>query len=347
MTLILASLGAEVIKIEEPERGDYMRHIPPFVGGKGAVFQALNRGKKSVVLDLKSENGRRKFLSLVLKSDILVEGFRPGVMKRLGLEFEELKKLNPALIYCAITGYGQDSPLAGHPGHDLNFCAVSGLLSVNENRPIPFQIADIAGGSMWGCIAILSALIERGKSGLGMFLDISMCDGALTFLMPHLAEFSAQDFAGGRPWKILSGSEWYYTTYETSDGRYFSIANLEPHFLESFLDSVKPMIGDSREDLDKRLGAMFKTRSAAEWDSFFRDKEVCCEPVLDLDDLPSAPHHKTRGNFIHFKVADEKTLTLPRIPLPVPDESDLPPAPELGQHNREFFDESNSSPNAA
>jgi len=339
MTLVLASLGAEVIKIEEPEIGDYMRHIPPFAGGKGTVFQALNRGKKSVVLDLKSENGRGKFMSLALKCDIIVEGFRPGVMKRLGLGFEELHKLNPALIYCAITGYGQDSPLAGHPGHDLNYCAVSGLLSVNENRPIPFQIADIAGGSMWGCIAVLSALMERNRSGRGMFLDVSMTDGVLPFLMPHLAEFSAQSFAGGRPLNMLSGSEWYYTAYETSDGGYFSIANLEPHFLERFLDSVKPLIGDSQEDPGKRLCAMFRTKSAAEWESFFKDMQVCCEPVLDLDDLPSSSHHKARGNFIHIPIAGEKPLLLPRIPLPIPDEKDLSPAPELGQHNKEFFNE--------
>ncbi|MGH9660564.1 MAG: CaiB/BaiF CoA transferase family protein, partial [Bryobacteraceae bacterium] len=224
-TLWLADFGAEVIKIEEPETGDYGRRMPPLVDGEGAVFQAVNRGKKSIALDLKSDGGRAALLALARRADVLVEGFRPGVMRRLGLDYETLRAQNERLIYASLTGYGQWGPYAQMAGHDVNYIALGGLLELTGAIP-GAQIADLAGGAMQTVIGVLLALEARHRTGRGQHVDVSMLDGVLALLALPLAHWNA---TGESP-AALSGHYGCYRAYECGDGRRIAVGALEPKF---------------------------------------------------------------------------------------------------------------------
>ena len=229
-TMLLANFGADVIKIEEPT-GDYARHMPPLVDGEGAVFRATNRGKKSLALDLKTEDGKQALRKLAAGADVLIEGFRPGVMTRLGLDYEALGPLNERLIYVSLTGYGQTGPLAGVAGHDINYIALGGLLDITGSIP-GAQIADLAGGSMQAAIGILLALLARQKTGRGQFVDVSMLDGVA--LEPAGAS-SRGLRRHRRPLPTagstaLSGRFACYHTYRAADGRWLAVGALEPKF---------------------------------------------------------------------------------------------------------------------
>ncbi|HIN85065.1 MAG TPA: CoA transferase [Myxococcales bacterium] len=348
LTLLLADQGADVTKIEAPSGGDWVRWIPPLCGPISIQFSALNRGKKSIALNLKSPDGVEILKRLVKDADVLVESFRPGVMDRLGVGYDALSKLNPALVYVAVTGYGQDGAYKDRAGHDLNYSSLAatvGLTGKLGGDPIMagFQLADIS-GALYGVIGALSAVYARQNDGQGRFVDVSLAESALSFNVLTLAsEFNGTDpvVRGG---DRLGGGAACYQLYECSDGGWFSVGALEPKFWHLFCDVVeKPEwkirhMGDD-EALKKDIAALFKTRTRDEWEAIFSRVDACCEPVLNLNELDAHPLHTSRKNFFDLKQSpDHPPLRPARTPLLAPEHTqNVSPAPDLGEHTRQLL----------
>ena len=305
-TMLLADMGADVIKIEEPSGGDYMRWMPPLVDSQSTLFNALNRNKRSVTLNLKSDAGRDLLLSLVDRADVLVEGNRPGVMDRLGLGWPVIHARNPALVMCSITGYGQDGPLASHAGHDINYMATAGALGQNGARngppvPLAVQVADIGGGGLQPAVAILGALVGVQRGDEGRWLDVSMTDGAVSWQALVLAQLAAGEPVG-RGDQRLTGRYACYRVYECQDGGYYSVGALEPKFWSALCDVVgRPDLvelhlatGEEGERAHRAMEEVFRSRTRAEWERRFEGLEVCCEPVLDMSEVASHPQVTAR-----------------------------------------------------
>jgi alpha-methylacyl-CoA racemase len=324
-TQMLADMGAEVIKVEEPGTGDYMRWTPPLVDGQSALFNALNRNKKSIALDLKTPAGRDALLLLVESADILVEGNRPGVMDRLGLGWKVAHQRNPRLVMCSITGYGQDGPFASRAGHDLNYMAISGGLGLNGHRdgpPIPLsvQVADIGGGGLQSAVAILGALVGVKRGGEGRWIDISMADGAMSWLtLVFAAREAGEQVARGN--QRLAGRYACYRVYECKDGRHYSVAALEPKFWSALCEALERLdlidLQYSEEtDVQVAMERIFASRARDEWEQVLSRIDACCEPVLDIDEVAAHPQIAVRR------------------PL---DRLERGPAPRLGEHTEEVL----------
>ena len=299
-TQLLAQFGAEVIKIEEPVCGDYARSMPPLIDGEGAVFKRVNRGKKSVALDLKRAKGRDALLRLIDRADVLIEGFRPGVMARLDLSYESLSQRNARLIYVALSGYGQSGDYSHMAGHDINYLALAGLLDQVGTADAPVipgvQLADLAGGTMQAVIGILLALAARDKTGRGQFVDISMRDGVMSLLPVPLALLESSGASPRRADTTLSGRYACYNVYKAGDERWVAVGALEPKFWSEVcrtLDCAE-FIDDqfaegARQDaIKRRLAEIFRTRAAVQWFDIFRDKDACVTPVLTLAEAAPA-----------------------------------------------------------
>ncbi|HEX6105941.1 MAG TPA: CaiB/BaiF CoA-transferase family protein [Gemmatimonadales bacterium] len=295
-SMLLADYGADVLKVEDTAAGDYMRWAPPRYDGvepsaASAFFLALNRGKRSIRLNLKHEQGREVLLRLAREYDVLLESFRPGVLDRLGVGYERLRQENRGLVYCAITGYGQTGPDRDRPGHDLNYLARGGLLGLNGPRggpPVPpaVQIADLGGGAMMAAFGILAALHERTRTGEGQLVDVSMTRGAQSWLVMVAAGFFADGFVPRRGELDLAGGLPCYRPYPCADG-WVALAALEPKFWEALC------AGLGRDDLRERqmdptvaaeLEAIFAARTRAQWAAFEAEHNCCVEPVLELDE---------------------------------------------------------------
>jgi alpha-methylacyl-CoA racemase len=311
-TWILADLGAEVVKVEDTTGGDYMRWMPPMVGANSAMYWSLNRGKRSIKLDLKQDAGRDVFLKLLETADCVVEGFRPGVMDRLGLGYEELSRRKPDLIYCAITGYGQDGPYQQRAGHDLLYNSLAGLQGVTGTADgelaIPgFQIADLGAGGMGGALAIVSALLrrERDPNRTGGFLDVSMFDGVAAFIAPHMARHLAGGDDDGPGRMQLNGRFPCYRMYRARDGRWMALAALEPKFWKAFCELVdRPDLLDKQFDEDgtaDAVAAILASRTRAEWEELTRDADVMLEPVNDLAEASRDPQMLARGLLVEVE----------------------------------------------
>src|SRR6185436_18722250 len=236
-TMMLGDFGADVLKIEEPGTGDPARHSRAGIKQPGAYFLVTNRNKRSLTLNLKTAAGQEIFLKLAQQADVVIESFRPGVMERLGVGYEILQQHNPRLIYCAITGYGQEGPYRTKPGHDVNYISTAGVLSVIGAKDGPplipgVQLADLAGGSLHAVIGVLLALQARERTGAGQMVDVSMMDGVLSLLYVPFASYLANGAAPLRGNEGLSGKYACYQLYETKDGRYLSLGALEPKFWE-------------------------------------------------------------------------------------------------------------------
>ena len=298
-TLLLADLGAEVLKVEDTGMGDYVRWAPPHYEGpeesaRSALFLALNRNKRSIRLNLKEERAREVLLGLVRRYDVLLESFRPGVMDRLGVGYERLREENPRLVYCAITGYGQDGPFAGRAGHDMNYLARTGLLGLTgeeDGPPIQAagQIADLGGGALMAAFGILAALRERDRSGEGQLVDVSMTDGALSWLAMVAARFLADGEVPRRGGTELAGGLICYRPYRCADG-WVTLGALEPKFWTAWCEGVgRPDLADRQfdavgSDTHRAVAAVFAERTRAEWESFNDEHDCCVEPVLALDE---------------------------------------------------------------
>jgi alpha-methylacyl-CoA racemase len=292
-SLLLADHGADVIKVEDTGAGDYLRWAAP----PGAMFAALNRGKRSVRIDLKHARGREVLMRLARDADVLLESFRPGVMERLGVGYERLREENPRLVYCAISGYGQDGPFAARAGHDLNYLARIGMLSLgDEPAPPPGQIADLGGGALMAAFGILAALRERDRSGAGQLVDISMTDGALAWLAMTAARF----FADGQVSAELTGGLICYRTYRCADG-WVAFGALEPKFWRAWCAGVgREDLADRQfepvgSDAHREVADVFAARTRAQWEAFNDEHDCCVEPVLALGEALDSELVRARG----------------------------------------------------
>jgi len=333
---ILVDFGAEVIKVERPDGGDWLRYVPPLVDGESLLFCALNRGKKSLTLNLKSDEGRAIFLQLAETADVLLESFRPGVMERLGLGYETLAQANPRLIYCSLSGYGPDGPYREQAGHDLNYAGLVGLLGLTGPREGPpsipgTQVADLA-GPLWAAIGILLALLARERTGQGQRVDGSLLGAALSCLPVAVAQhLGGQPVGRGRG--SLTGGQVCYQVYETQDGQYMTLAALEPEFWAAFCRTVgrEDLLGQQfapavpGEPAYEELRALFQARTRQEWVEILSGVDACCEPVYTLREaLVSAP----------VQALDMLTDAglLPPVHLSTQQVRLADPAPTLGQH---------------
>lgn len=339
-TMWLADLGADVIKIESPGFGDPGRLMGDSEGnGLGPYFATINRGKRSMALDLRAEDDRARFLQLVTTADVLVESYRPGVLAKVDLPYERLAAINPRLIYCAITAYGQEGPRTHQPAHDINFVAESGMLSVglDQRQPAPFpvQIGDIGGGAMPALTAILAALLARSHTGRGQFLDVSMMAGTMAW-MAYLLPVQAALSNGPSGIGLLTGGNLCYNVYQCADDRYLAIGALEPKFWLRICQRI------DRKDLRflgfnpepgaaarlAELRAYFRTQPLDYWLERLGD-DVCCSPVRTVAEVLADPTHA--GGLIRSEPASGR----PEVIFPVR-LSDTPadssrPAPRLGE----------------
>ena len=346
LTMILADLGADVVKVEEPRRGDYMRDFPPRGDGASGRYLSVNRNKRSVTMDLKDDGERERFLRMAERADVVVESFRPGVVDRLGVGYAALSARNERIILCSISGYGQTGPYRDRAGHDINYLALAGVLGMSgqdaDGPPAMagVQIADLGGGAMWGAVAILAALIDRDRTGRGTHLDISMTEGALALLASEFGIVHAEPSPPTRGTGLLNGGAARYGVYATSDGKYLSVGALEPQFLGRLAGAAGLEVRPGPEgdaDLRRQLTRVIATRTRDEWVRILAEHDCCCEPVLELDEVPEHALHRERGLFFEIPEGDSAGTLQVRTPLGMPDARR--PAPTLGQHNDEVFRE--------
>ncbi|WP_269409580.1 CaiB/BaiF CoA transferase family protein [Lentibacillus daqui] len=351
-TMLLADFGAEVIKVEDPKVGDYARENEPKLDENSTFFHALNRNKKSICLNLKTDAGRESFIKLVKKSDVVVESFRPGVMNRLGLDYETLKEINPKIIYCAITGYGQTGPYVNRPGHDINYLSYAGLLQLMGERggkPIvpAAQIADIGGGALPAAIGILLALFEREKSGEGQFVDISMTDGVISWLQILLSGYLANHVEPQRGEMELSGGRACYEVYQTRDGRFLSVGALEPKFWQAFCtvidrEDLIPKLAapiEEQEHMKEEIQAIISNKTLDEWMVDFAEVDACVAPVLTFAEVLKNPQVRAREMIQpleHRMLGMMKQIGTP-IKLSETPGKIYSQAPKLGEHTEEIL----------
>jgi crotonobetainyl-CoA:carnitine CoA-transferase CaiB-like acyl-CoA transferase len=340
-TLMLAEAGAEVLKIEQPG-GENARRFPPFIGNESAAFAMLNRGKASMALDLKSKADVEKLTPLIRRADILVEQFRPGVMDRLGLGYEDLRKINPRLIYCSISGYGQSGPRVHEAGHDINYIGNTGLLDLQPgpaNRPVvpPMLAADIAGGSFPAVINILLALRARDQGGQGCRIDIAMTDAMFTFTWAALAiGVATGKFPKPGDLWLVGGSP-RYQIYPAKDGKLIACGALEPKFWAAFTQAIalpKEFLDDARNPMATRdaIANLILAKTSDEWRPIFAAADCCASVIIPLEEAMSDPHFVERGLFAH-EVGTESGKIVPALPLPIAPDFRTPPrskkAPKL------------------
>jgi crotonobetainyl-CoA:carnitine CoA-transferase CaiB-like acyl-CoA transferase len=350
-TMFLADFGAEVIKIEETGRGDYARWSPPLLKGVGVRHLIVNRGKKSLTLNLKTPEGKEILLKLARQADVLVEGFRPGVMDRLELGYENLKKENPRLVYCAITGFGQDGPYRDRPGHDLNYISIAGVLGNNgpsDGPPVVpgVQIADL-GGAIVALVGILMALLGRERSGQGELIDISMTDAAFLLGVNAASQYAALKQNPLRGGERLTGGKACYQVYRTKDERYISVGALEDKFWASLCralgrDDLVPELDAPparQKELIRILQEIFLTRSLDEWVQILELVDTCFAPVLTLEEAFRNPQLLSREMVCLSQHPVLGMLTQLGLPIKLkeaPGKINVP-APEIGEHNTEIL----------
>lgn len=300
-TMILADLGADVIKVE-PLGAPFPFTSLGIEEERWYAYNPLDRNKRSIVLNLRTEEARRIFYKLVEGADVVVEGFRPGVVRRLGVDYETLRGINPRIVYCSLSGYGQEGPYKDLPGHDINYISIAGALSLVGERdrcPTPPSnlLADFAGGSLQATIGILAALLAREKTGKGQFLDIAMIDGVVSLLAMEATQYFAIGTVPKRRETMLTGNMPYYNVYEAKDGGYISLGCIEPQFWanlcralgrEDFLPYQEDT-GPKREEIFAFLRKTFLSRTRDEWFEFLSQKDVCVAPVYTLDETFSDP----------------------------------------------------------
>jgi alpha-methylacyl-CoA racemase len=358
-SLLLADFGAEVLKVEDTGGGDYVRWAPPYygddehqqLGTRSALYLALNRGKRSIRIDLKSEAGRDAFLRLARDYDVVLESFRPGVLDRLGAGYERLREVNPGIVYCAITGYGQTGPNTQRAGHDMNYLGLNGLLGLTGEpggRPIQAagQIADLGGGALMAAFGVMAALHERARSGEGQLVDVSMTDGSLAWLAMEAARYFCDGEVPGRGELMLAGRLVCYLPYEAADG-WVTCGALEPKFWHAFCRGV------GREDLIdsqferpgsaawKDIAGIFRSRTRDEWRAFNDEHDTMIEPVLDLDEALSSELIEAREMVVELDqphMGQVRQLGVPIKLSRTPGRVDEP-APALGEHTREVLAE--------
>jgi alpha-methylacyl-CoA racemase len=353
---LLADFGADVLKVEDTGLGDYVRWAPPHYEGAeqsagSALFLALNRNKRSIRIDLKAEAGREVLLRLVRESDVLLESFRPGVLDRLGVGYERLRECNPRLVYCAITGYGQDGPLRDRSGHDMNYLGLIGLLGLTGDRGGPpvqaaGQIADIGGGALMAAFGILAALRERDRSGEGQFVDVSMADGSLAWMAMVAARYLCDGVVPERGDPELAGSLVCYRPYECADG-WVTLGALEPKFWQNWCrgvgreDLIEKQFERPGSETHAQVQEVFRARTRDEWQAFAGEHDCCLEPVLGLDEVLDSELVRSRDMVAELaQPGAERPVRLLGVPVKLsrtPGDPARAPGPGLGEHTAEVL----------
>lgn len=350
-SLMLADYGADVIKIEEPEIGDYARWGAPHIGGIGSRHLLLNRNKKSITINLKSEEGKEIFKKMAEDADVILESFRPGVMDKLGLSYEEISKINPGIVYCSLSGYGQTGPYRLLPGHDINYVGYSGvlgLIGLKDEKPVVpgVQIADIGSGALMALSGILMALVNRERSGTGQFVDVSMLDGAVSWLYAAASEYFATGNAKQRGNTRLSGKNACYDVYETKDGKYLAVGALEDKFWNRLCELIEkpewiPLKDEenAQDQLRQDMTSLFKQKDQKEWLDLLKEEDTCVGPVYELDEVFSDPQVLEREMLLemdHPVAGRIKQIGFPIKFSKTPGELKTH-SPQLGEHTEEIL----------
>ena len=351
-SLLLADLGADVVKVEDTGMGDYVRWAPPYygtaeqdeLGTRSSLYLSLNRGKRSIRLDLKTDTGREALLRLVETHDVVLDGFRPGVLDRLGVGYERLREANPGIVFAAITGYGQDGPYAQRAGHDMNYLGLVGLLGLTGAAGGPpvqsgGQIADLGGGALMAAVGVLAALHERRRSGEGQMVDVSMADGALSWLAMVAGRYFCDEEVPRRGDQVLAGGIICYLPYEAADG-WVSCGALEPKFWARLCAGIeRPDLVERQFEAPggegwKEIAAVFRGRTRAEWKAFNDQHDCCVEPVLDLDEALGSELVRARGMVVEVSQPELGTVRQLGLPIKLGRTPGDPtrPAPALGEH---------------
>ena len=361
-TMILADMGADVLMVERPmdeARAAYERIVAgietPEDERRHASFNALQRNKRSIALNLKEPEALEIFRQLAADADVVVEGFRPGVVNRLGVGYEQVKEINPRAVYCSVSGYGQTGPYAQMAGHDINYISFAGALGLIGDSPdgkpaIPLNlIADYAGGGLCGAVGILAALMAREKTGRGQYVDIAMTEGVLYMLCGMIADALSQGYKPARGGTRLNGGSPYYNVYRTADGKYFSIAAIEPWFWENLCRAIgredlipHQSAGDEkRTEIARTLEATFLTRTRDEWFEALRDANISVGKVYDLEEPLDDPQVLARGMVVELEApgVPNGQVRQPGIPFLL---SETPgqvrhPGSVIGQHTAEVL----------
>jgi alpha-methylacyl-CoA racemase len=362
-SLLLADLGAEVLKVEDTGMGDYIRWAPPCygdeehqeLGTRSALYLSLNRGKRSVRLDLKSDAGREALLRLVERYDVVLDGFRPGVLDRLGVGYERMREANPAIVFCAITGYGQDGPYTQRAGHDMNYLGLVGLLGLTGAKDGPpvqsgGQIADLGGGALMAAFGVMAALHERERSGEGQMVDVSMADGALSWLALVAGRYFCDGEVPRRGEQQLAGGLLCYLPYEAADG-WVTCGALEPKFWAAFCggverpDLIEAQFQPPGSPAWREVAEVFRARTRAEWKAFNDEHDCCIEPVLDLDEALDSELVRAREMVSAIEQPGLGTVRQLGVPVKMSRTPGDPtrPAPAFGEHTDEVLAEAGYS----
>ena len=340
LTQLLADLGAEVIKVETPLAGDYARLAPPEMG-LGNLYETVNQGKKSLAINYRNPRGQDLFLELAKTADVVIEGFRPTIADKYGIGYEAVRKVKPDIVYCSLSGYGQEGPYQQRAGHDLNYMAIGGAVSMNgrpDERPLPYglPVADLSGG-MLAAIAILGALVGRERSGQGMYLDVALLDGVISWMTPMALSAYFSGLKVGAGTHPLLGGKACFNVYEAADGKYLTLGTIEPHFWGDFCKTVGRTDLIERQydpDLGPELKTIFKQKTSAEWLAMFADKDACVEPVNSVEEMLTNPQVQARG---HIQMEDGKPVGV-QSPF-VFARGARSPAPALGADTRALLQE--------
>jgi len=351
-TMMLADMGAEVVRLEHPSRPDNIHHLPPFIGKESAAYLTLNRSKRSLALDTAKEEGRKVFFDLVRTADVVVEQFRPGVLDKIGIGYDQAVPFNPRIIYVSITGFGRDGPYRQKAGHDINYISLAGLLSQvkkGEEMVLPgFQTADVVGGGYMSVIACMAALWHREKTGKGQRVDVSMTDSVMPMITLQLAHYwgSQGDTEIMNP---FDGSFPFYGVYECADGKHVSLGALEQKFWSGFCQmadkpewlSLQFSMGEERRKVREEVAGLFKTKQRNEWLKLAEVHDICLSSIHELGDLEMDPQLQAREMIIETE--HEKGLKLKGIGIPIKFSDSKPdkpqPAPIVGQDSIEILKE--------
>jgi alpha-methylacyl-CoA racemase len=338
--MLLADMGADVVRVERLAASDRGIDFPP-------RFDLLNRSKRSIAVDLKVAEGKASLLQLIASADALIEGYRPGVMERLGLGPQDCQRVNPKLVYGRITGWGQDGPLAQAAGHDLNYIALSGALHAigpaNGKPSVPLNlIGDFGGGALYLAMGMLAAILEARQSGQGQVVDTAMVDGVASLMTMQYALKQMGAWKGARGKNLLDGGAPFYDVYETADGRHVSVAPVERRFYEELLERMGlstaelPAQNNAKEwdQLRARLSEVFKTRTRDEWCSLLEGSDACFAPVLDIEEAAAHPHQVARGVYTRVDGVLQ-AQPAPRFSRTPASLRNAPPAP--GSNTREVL----------
>ena len=349
-TMILGDLGADILKVEGPREGRLATVMA--IEERAIAYNALERNKRSIVLNLKLEPARKIFYQLAEKADVIVEGFRPGVVKRLGVDYDTIKEINPRLIYCSLTGYGQDGPYSNLVGHDVNYISIGGALGImgipGGAPTIPSNIvADFAGGGTNAAVGILAALIARDKTGKGQYVDIGMADGVVSLMSMPLSRYFETDEVPARGNELLTGGEPFYSVYEAKDGKYVSIGCLEPWFYENLCRALgredfishQAAVGEKKDEIFSAFREIFRTKTRDEWFDYLSQWDICVGKVYTLDELSNDPQLIHRKMILELDHPELGKVKQPGISLKL---SQTPGSirsfgPAMGQHTEEVM----------